>query len=521
MGFFQKIGKLFSRESAQIKKSTNNTQPVVLYNITGLDDGFTGEKYSHALQRKLFNPDKIDYEKVRHLSREYYNSNSLARTAIDTKTTSIINRGLILEAKPLVQALHGIIVPEDWSKNTELRFDLWASHKGADTCWHQNFYQIQSELFRHYLLHGRCFSLIRYNADSKRGRIGRINLQTVHSSQISTPTELIFNNHDTNKTGKIISGCKIDKSGTLVGIYIRTSNTDTSLSGYTYIPRWGGRTGRLNFVHMMNGQFPGDYNGLPDLTPILHDLSKVEQYKVAELEAAAVNASLALIQNSDGQQANPSMLRSSGVGTRTDDVTDADGVARSKVTRDLLAPGMHLFAAQPGQKLESFDTKRPSVNFEAFLKAMAVHCSPAIQIPYEILLKHFSNNYSASRAALLEFWRYVLQARATLAADICHPIYDAWLSDELLLGVINAEGWFSDDPTQRIRIRRAWAHSAWQGMSKGSVDIFKEVKAHEIAEDRGWITAEANARELFGKNFDTNIDRRIIEKEKQEQGKLS
>ena len=168
----------------------------------------------------------------------------------------------------------------------------------------------------------------------------------------------------------------------------------------------------------------------------------------------------------------------------------------------------------------SFDTKRPSVNFGLFLEAVTTHLSPAIGVPYEILLKHFSNNYSASRAALLEFWRYVLLARSQIAADICHPVYDAWLGDELLLGTIQAEGWFSDDPAQRVRIRRAWAHSAWQGMSKGSVDALKEVKAHEIAEDRGWMTAEANARELFGKNFDTNIDRRKIEKPKQKESKV-
>ena len=506
------------KKKKKLHSITLDGEPQAINNILGGGTGFTGEKFAHALNRKLFNSKDIDHDTIRHLSEEYYNSNSIAHGIIDTKTISIINRGLTLEAKPLGNILNRSI-PEDWSKIVEQRFDLWAKHKGVDYNFNQNFYQIQIELFKQLLLKGQYLAIFRFIPNPRRGRIGRLNIQTIDIDQLFTPME---ERHKKNKMGEdIINGLHLDDTGTIVGIYLRKKNILNPFNplDYVYIPRWGARTGRLNFVLGIRKQYPGDVNGMPDLTPILHDIAKVEDYRISEIQAALVNSTIALIQNSNGDLPNPNMF-ASGVGKRTDTAIDADDNVVTKPNYDLLAPGIHIYASQPGQKLESFDTKRPNASFKEFVETSVLHLTSSINLPQEILYKKFANNYSASRATLLEYWRYVLYERANFSGDFCQVVSELWLSDEINLGYIKADGWNSGNISERVRNRKAWANAEWQGSAKGSVDLVKEATAASIAEDRGWTTAEANAREIFGKNFDANMERRGKEKPLQQNSKV-
>ena len=82
---------------------------------TGSGSGFTGEKFPGALGRNFFDPEDLDIDDLRWYSSNYYNSNSIAHTLIDTKNMGTINRGLTLEAKPLSVILKkkNYKVPED------------------------------------------------------------------------------------------------------------------------------------------------------------------------------------------------------------------------------------------------------------------------------------------------------------------------------------------------------------------------------------------------------------------------
>ena len=485
----------------------------------GTGSEFTGEKFPGALGRDFFDPEDLDIDDLRWYSSNYYNSNSIAHTLIDTKNMGTINRGLTLEAKPLSIILEkrGHKVPDDWGKDVEQRFDLWAGHKGCDYNFEQNFYQMQFEAFRHLLLKGKCVAIARYESDYKKGRIGRLNFQLLHVDQLCVPFEK--RQIAVEKGGDIVDGFETDKTGTVVGMYVKTKKDQPLLNdkkNWKYIPRWGEKTGRPNFIFSIRKKGVGDICGMPDLTPIIHDLGITEKYRVAEIEAACVNASIALIQNSDGKNPNVDIFQNMSVGRKTDDGIKDCG---NSVTETMINPGVRLWASQVGQNLTSFDTKRPNVNFGLFLDAVSRDVSASMGIPVEIVHKKFNNNYSASRAALHEWFRYVLKDRADYAVDFCQPVYELWLNDEIIFGRVKAEGWNVANKDEQILIRKAWTNADWPGMAKGSVDPWKENQAHALAEDRGWTTSEANSRELYGKNFDTNIDKR--EKEILRQQKLN
>lgn len=473
-----------------------------------IGNGFDGSKFDGALQIDCLDPENLSINELRYHSQLEYRRNTTAHAMVETKNTLTIGDGLKLEAKPkrtILESL-GLTVPEDWEKNVEARFDLWAKSPGSSHNWQEPFYLMQAEAYRGFILDGETIAIPRYQAARNKGRIGRLNIQLIPVKMLITPSGDELSNAR-KEGGNIINGKRIDKEGTIIAYYFKT---DPKPDGKNWIKvdRWTKRTARLNVINPIRKNKTGSIDPFPDLTPILHDLSKIGKYAINEIQAAVVNSMLAFIQNSDGEHANKPML---GGATRTEEYIQEDGTTGTKVTHTPLAPGMHLFATSPGQKLESFDTKRPNVNFETFYNAVVTNIAAAGGLSVEIIQKKFNTSFSSSRGTLQEVWRYVKKWRTWFDYMFCQSIYELWLSDEIAMGRIIAPGWETADPL----IRHAWKNSEFHGPARGFIDPVKEINARIMAEDRGYTSAEKNAREMYGNNFDETIQRRLTEVEQQ------
>ena len=99
-----------------------------------------------------------------------------------------------------------------------------------------------------------------------------------------------------------------------------------------------------------------------------------------------------------------------------------------------------------------------------------------LQLPHEILIKHFTSSYSAARAALLDAWRVFRVRREFIASSFCDPIYQLWLAREVAAGRVQAKGFFADP-----EIRAAWCNAQWIGDAPGNID---ESKAATAARER-------------------------------------
>ena len=78
------------------------------------------------------------------------------------------------------------------------------------------------------------------------------------------------------------------------------------------------------------------------------------------------------------------------------------------------------------------------------MTALAKYVGAALEIPVEVLTKNFVSSYSASRAALLEAWKAFRMRRSWIAADLCQPVYELFLSEAIARGRIHAPGFFLD-----------------------------------------------------------------------------
>jgi capsid protein len=121
-----------------------------------------------------------------------------------------------------------------------------------------------------------------------------------------------------------------------------------------------------------------------------------------------------------------------------------------------------------------------------------------MSIPIEVLLMKFNQNYSASRGALVLFWRVAEIWRAELISDFLNPVYKAWLGEEIAAGRIALPGW--SDPLMRA----AWANNVWWGAPMPNIDPAKEAKASKDYIEIGATDLNRVARNLNGSNGDAN-----------------
>jgi lambda family phage portal protein len=128
----------------------------------------------------------------------------------------------------------------------------------------------------------------------------------------------------------------------------------------------------------------------------------------------------------------------------------------------------------PGESVESPNPGRPNPNFDPFVSAIMRQVGRALNIPHEVLTKHFQASYSAARAALLDAWRVFRIRRAWLASRFCQPVYEEWLADAVADGLVKAPGFFADP-----FVRAAWCRTTWSGDGPGALDPLKEAQAAE------------------------------------------
>ena len=234
-------------------------------------------------------------------------------------------------------------------------------------------------------------------------------------------------------------------------------------------------------------------------SPVIVHLKQITRYSDAELQAAVVSAAFAVFLKMDAD-AFSSVFNEESQSRYIDRVGKWDG----KV--DVESPG-NVINLMPGEEATVPNLGRPNANFDPFFLAMLKQIGPALEIPFEVLVKHFSSSYSASRAALLDFWRIVRVRRDFMATYFCEPIKQLWFEEAVSTGRIPAPGFFAD-----ARLRQAYSRVSWIGDGPGSIDPEKEINAAIKRINAGVSTLEKEAAAYDGGDWEANIKQREKEK---------
>lgn len=426
---------------------------------------------------------------LRERSRDLYAGVPLATSSLKTLRTNVVGTGLNLKSRIDYKFLK--ITEEqaqELESEIEREFALWADDETCDLERLDNFIELQQLVFLNWLMSGDVIALL---PTTKRQNIPYdLRIQLVESDRLCTPNEHL---NDPNFSG----GVEINSHGEVVAYHILNhhplSRDIKEMPKWARVKAFGEKTGRRNVIHIMNRERIGQRRGIPILAPVIESLKQLGRYTDAELVAAVVSGMFAVfIQKSDssgeGSPIGELINETEQVSTNPNDIEIGNGT---------------IIDLEEGETANAVSPGRPNANFDGFVTSITRQIGAALEIPYEVLLKNFTASYSASRAALLEFWKSIRMYRNWLARDFCQPIFEEWLAEAVAKGRINAPGFFSD-----YAVRKAYSGAEWHGQAQGLLNPVQEVQAAQLRVENGFSTRAREAQEMNGSDFYKNIEQR-------------
>jgi lambda family phage portal protein len=443
---------------------------------------------------------------LRVRSRDLFMGNPVAASAIKTYRTNVVGGGLV--PKPVIDGeyLHMDTQRAEKLENAISReFDLWASSQFCDAEKMSSFWDLQQLAFLSWLQSGDAFALLQEREQPNWPY--SLCIRLVEADRVCTPGAYL----DLELSEKVVGGVEVDDAGGVVAYHIckkhPLSTLPSGANEWVRVEAIGSVTGRRNVLHLMARERIGARRGVPILAPVIEALRQLGRYTDAELVAAVVNGYWALI--IEQPEANESLP----IGEQgAPDEALVDGGDKNSVE---LGNGS-IFELGPGEKAHSESPGRPNSNFSGFVDAITKQIAAGLELPQEIVMKQFSHNYSASRAALLEAWKAFSMWRDWMIEKFCQPIYEEWMDEAVARGRIIAPGYFEDKS-----IRAAYTKAEWYGPTQGQLDVTKESEAAEMRVKSGFSTRTKEAMELTGTDFRDNMRTARRERELMEEAGLA
>jgi lambda family phage portal protein len=482
-----------SIETGQARDITATTLPRWQWSYS------TGDKFDGG-----FGPTKIlipDYWTLRARSTQLFKTNIYARGIVRRLVTNEINTGLHLEATP-DEALLGFA--EDslvgWAENVENRFQVWADNpRVCDVTERQTFGALQAVARMEALVAGDVLVTLVQGA---RAQLPRIKL--INGAAVQTPLGM-----NPQRGNRIMHGVELDSLNRQVAYWVYQSDGTCKR-----LPAYGEKSGRrLAWLVYGTDKRLDDVRGEPLLALVLQSLKEIDRYRDSVQRKATVNSMLAMFIQKDADKPGTRPISGGAIRRGTDLAIDTTSETRRFAVAEHI-PGLILDELQHGETPHGFPSNGTDEKFGDFEDAIVQGIAWHFEIPPEILKLSFSNNYSASQAAINEFKIYLNRVRNTFGEEFCQPIYTDWLVSELLMQRIEAkrllESWRD---SSMYDVFGAWTAADWCGQIKPSTDMLKQARGYELAVKHGWITNDRASRELTGTKFSKNVRKLKTENE--------
>jgi lambda family phage portal protein len=428
-----------------------------------------------------------DLPDLRARSRDLVRNAPIATGALATVVTNVVGDGLQMQACVDYEAL-GLNEEEAdaWERAAEREWKLFC--RGADFSGVQAFSDLQGLILRSALESGDVFVVRRYRKDP--GDAYGTKLQVLEADRCSNPGRAA-------DTDKIAGGVEVDADGVPVAYHVTDKHPGNLRAGALTWTRIDARTpeGKQTVVHAYDRLRPELTRGVPYLAPVIEHLKELANYSEAEVTAAVIAAMYTVFIETGADETDAPIAGEAGSGNAANEVTLGNGAVVS------LAPGEKANVANPG---------RPNAQFDPFVTAFLRQIGVALELPFELLIKHFTASYSASRAALEMAWQAFRRRRTWLARRVCQVVYEWFIEEAVATGRLAAPGYFASP-----LVAQAYCGARWLGPGRPSVDQTKDAAA-----DREYLALKVTSREeiraeRFGDRGDWEALAKQLAKEEQ------
>lgn len=472
-----------------------------------LGDGYKGGSYSRRAGT-LWNPmggsadrDFLPEQRtLRARSRDQYRNNPLAKGAIDTLTTWVVGDGL--QCRPRLN--RGVFKDAlGWSKEQVKRAQIlmqreWLSFAENRECDLErigpDIYALQSLAFSSSNQSGDILTLLPMKR--RPGGAFETKIQLVEADRISNPSTRM-------DTAQMKGGVRLDGDGATLSFFVQESHPGDlygKRNQWREVIAYGRASGRLNAWLTYDRARPGQTRGVPYIAACLEQFHQVERYTDAELMASVVGGSLTVFIKTQGAQTFAPGVQV--VATLSPEQT-------AQVTNSYALDYGAFVPLQPGEDIGIVDPKRPNTAFGDFIKSVVGQIGAGLGIPLEILLKQFMASFSASKAAINEFWKYVKYRRWLFAQMWCAPIFEAVITEAIVKDRLSLPGFLED-----AFLRQSYLSSLWLGPVPGSLNPVQEVAAAGKKIELGLSSIEREAAEMQGNDWEEVHEERVDEVEK-------
>ena len=432
-------------------------------------------------------------------SRHPIRNNAIAAGAISGTVTSVVGTGLTLESAidPDYLGMSDTDA-QAWQKTATREFKLWADCTDCDITRTQDFYGLQDLIFRSTLENGDAISLLPFV--KRLGSVYDLRVQAIEADRL-------VNKSWAGDTPALAGGVAMDQSGAPTAYHILDQHPGnlwgTSGLNWNVYPAFGAKTGRRNVLHHYRRLRPGQTRGMPYLAAVIEIIKQLGRYSDAEIMAAVVSGLFSVFVTSERGGIAPSIP---GISQKTGATATDQDIKMGNGTIVDLKPGEEISTAAPG---------RPNANFDPFFQACLRQIGMGLEIPFEVLIKHFDSSYTAARGAILEAWKFYRGRRAFLVQTFCDPVYEAWMEEAVSKGRLSAPGFF-DDPA----IRRAYLGCRWHGDAMPQVDPVKEANAARLRVELGVSDRLQETAAITGGDWDTTHKEQVREATMRREGGL-
>jgi lambda family phage portal protein len=428
----------------------------------------------------------LDLKELRNRSRDLERNAPIAVGAISSNLTNVVGTGLKLQSRIDRKYLKMTDeVGDEWEETTEREFRLWAESQECDAARTLPFAAIQELVFRQAIVNGDVFIVPKRQASANPYDLKLLVVEA----------DRVCNENNTPDTDKLIQGIEKDINGAPVQYHICKRHPGASRYSkesfeWNKIPAFGKQTGLRNVIHLYRMMRPNQTRGIPYLAPVIEPLKQLDRYTEAELMASVVSAMFTVFVKTESGETSFDLT---GMGVETG-ATSSD--------TDLKLGNGAVVGLAKGESIESANPMRPNSGFDPFVTAILEQIGTALELPYEIIIRHFAASYSASRAALLEAWRFFRVRRNWLAINFCQVVYEIWLYEAVASERISAPGFFNDP-----MIRKAYSGAQWPGDSPGYIDPAKDPESAKLRMELGISTLDEETTLITGGDMEKNIPR--------------
>ncbi len=436
----------------------------------------------------------FEKEVIRSRSADLIRNNPIAAGAANVKLANIIGPGLKMNSRIDGEFLK--LSPDQVSKfqrDAEREFSLWGDSVDCDAARQLTFDELQGLAFISAFERGDVFGLM---TEPKN----RVHPQTPYKLAVQLiEADLCSNPLGGPDTATLVDGVVKNDAGEATDYWFSNQHEGTMrLLGprkWTKYERFGVKSGRIQVLHVFKQKRVGQSRGVPELAPVVEALKSLGTYTDSELQAAVVASFFTVFIKTltGGANGQPSL----GLMKPTEEIGGTESDKDFK-----MGPGAMLDLL-PEEDVVFANPQRPNSGFDPFVLAIMRQIGMALGLPYELLIGHFTASYSASRAALIQAWKFFMRDRTWFVKKFCQLVYAAWMDEAVAAGRLQAPGYFSDPA-----IRYAYQKASWTGPVMGQLNPKQEAEALAIFEEHCWKTGSEIVSETTGGDYEQNLRQR-------------